>query len=290
MSTSAGLPSPNGSHATPEALDVFVPYFEAKSAYDVERTMSFYSPSRTSHNDATLGWTFESWDAIRGVLTEYMPKWGDGISYATEILGDERSAVLFIYDSPELFGGEVRAISAVDLEDGRFTRFVDYWDSRHFGAATAAGMRAPLDAFPQTFGDETLPSNADSAISQLVDELSDALAASQAARATELFAADAVMEDMTLRTSLRGRRAIGGHLERALDRLPYGPGTNVRRILGNELGGGFEWVNLEHPVGRGVVALAMDPQGLISRFTTVWDGALLGPDALAGLTRLALDL
>ena len=32
-------------------------------------------------------------------------------------------------DTPELFGGELRILAAVDFRDGKIVRWVDYWDA-----------------------------------------------------------------------------------------------------------------------------------------------------------------
>lgn len=60
--------------------------------------------------------------------------------------------------------------------------------------------------------------------------------------------------------------------------------------MGNELGGGYEWRNDRDEAARGIVALALDPSGLIGGFTTVWDGTLVGDDRLSSLATLALEL
>lgn len=140
------------SHAEGGVAEHLVGYFTAKSSQDREGLMQYYSRSQTSHNDGVLGWVRDSWAGIDGLYADYMPGWGEGRIYATRVFGDERSAVLFLTEGPETFGAEIRAICAVDLTDGKVTRWVDYWDSRDFGVETAAGMRLPDDQFPATFG------------------------------------------------------------------------------------------------------------------------------------------
>jgi hypothetical protein len=88
-----------------------------------------------------------------------MPQWPAGAkSYPTRILGDMTSAVVFVTDTPELFGGEIRAISIADLEDGRIVRLVDYWDGRGFGAELAGPLRGPADSYPHDLGGSTVTS------------------------------------------------------------------------------------------------------------------------------------
>ena len=60
-----------------------------------------------------------TWDALKAVFTQYMPGWGPtGRSYATTIHGGEASALLHMVDTPELFGGELRILGAIDFVDG----------------------------------------------------------------------------------------------------------------------------------------------------------------------------
>ncbi len=37
--------------------------------------MSYFSPSLASYIDATLGWDFGSYDALKAVFEQYMPGW-----------------------------------------------------------------------------------------------------------------------------------------------------------------------------------------------------------------------
>jgi hypothetical protein len=114
-------------------LDTF---FETKTACDLEGTMSYFSPDMASYIDVTLGWEFDSYDALKGVFTQYMPNWAPPArSYATRILSGETSALVHMVDTPELFGGELRILAAIDF--GKIVRWVDYWDSSAFGAADA---------------------------------------------------------------------------------------------------------------------------------------------------------
>ena len=38
------------------------------------------------YSDATLGWV-TSWESLRGIFAQFMPDWGDGVAYATAVLG-----------------------------------------------------------------------------------------------------------------------------------------------------------------------------------------------------------
>jgi hypothetical protein len=50
--------------------------------------------------------------------------------------------------APELFGGELRILAAVDFGDGKIVRCVDYWDSSSFDDALYAQLRTPVDWLP----------------------------------------------------------------------------------------------------------------------------------------------
>jgi hypothetical protein len=77
--------------------------------------------------DATLGWDFDSYDALQAVFAQYMPNWAPPArSYSTAILSNETSALVHMVDTPELFGGELRILAAVDFADGKIIRWVDY--------------------------------------------------------------------------------------------------------------------------------------------------------------------
>jgi hypothetical protein len=115
----------DSAHASPAVARLLRDYHEAKSRHDVEATMSFFSRDNLVYSDATLG-TAGSWDSLHDLFSLYMPGWGEGVSYATAVLGDERSAVVVLRDSPELFGAEILALAAVDFGgDGKITRWVE---------------------------------------------------------------------------------------------------------------------------------------------------------------------
>ncbi|CAA9406629.1 MAG: hypothetical protein AVDCRST_MAG03-1568, partial [uncultured Rubrobacteraceae bacterium] len=107
--TTKHLPTPNTTYATPAVAAILEPYFEAKTGQDVEGLMSFYAKERTSHNDAVIGWTNLNWEILRDLFAQYMPTFGDGRSYATQVLGDENSAVVFVTNEAAVFGGDMRA-------------------------------------------------------------------------------------------------------------------------------------------------------------------------------------
>jgi ketosteroid isomerase-like protein len=286
-----GTPYPDiagTSHATAAAAAFFRSFFTAKTGRDVEATHAHFHPGKTVYFDATLGWALRSNADVRAMWERYMPRWPAGArSYPTQVLGDMTSAVVFVTDTPELFGGEIRAISIADLQDGTMVRLVDYWDGRGFGAGLAGSLRVPAESYPDDLGAGTVTSRP-GPVATAARELSAAFAAGDADRAGELFSYDAVFEDMALRTQLRGQAAIVRYLRRALPALPYAR-ASVRHVAGAGQGGGYEWRAEGQRVAVGAAALELSQDGTITRFTVIWDGSLLDDQAITALAAGAVD-
>lgn len=125
MTTGASAP------AGPALAGTIEPLFATKTSCDVDATMAFFAPDISSYIDATLGWDLAGWETLKGVFAQYMPGWGPPArSYATRTLAGERSTLVHMVDTPELFGGELRILAAIDTDDeGGVIRWVDYWDS-----------------------------------------------------------------------------------------------------------------------------------------------------------------
>jgi hypothetical protein len=280
-------------HATPRAAKFFESFFTAKSRHDVDATMNHFSKTTLTYIDATLGWPMYTYDELKNVFVQYMPKWPpSGLSYPTLILGDEHSTLVAFTDTPELFGSEIRILAAVDMKEGKVIRWIDYWDGRNFGAELAAKMRTPADKFPTDFKESTASDNAAPAIRKAAEKLQAAFAGNDAKGAAALLSSDAIYEDMTLRTQVLGRLAIERYLGRALAKLPAGVGSPLLHVVGGDMGGGYEWQAApayRASVRRGITAITLDQDGKITRLTTVWDGAMI-PDAdMKALIVLSLE-
>jgi hypothetical protein len=280
-------------HASPQAAELFHSYFTAKSQHDPVTTMAHFSVEKLTYIDAALGWPFGSHDALADLFRTYMPQWPEsGLSYATRILGDENSALVAFTDTPELFGSEIRILAAIDLENGKIVRWVDYWDGRHFGTELAAQLRTPAEQFPTDLGEVTVTRTTAAPILDAANNLHTAITNQNAAAAAQLFSEDAVYEDMTLRTQILGRLAIERYLERVLTEVPYGVGSTLAHIVGGEMGGGYEWKAApayQDTVRHGITALELDANGKITRLTTVWDGAMIADEQIAALMLLSLE-
>ncbi|MCZ8516682.1 hypothetical protein O9H85_30730 [Paenibacillus filicis] len=275
-------------HATKEVASIFHSFFTAKTMRDVNATMSHFDPDNMVYYDATLGWPFLSFNALKSTLEQYMPTWANGKSYPTRILGDSNSAIVFFTDTPELFGNEIRIMGSVNFKEGKIVRWVDYWDGRTWPMGDLAKNQTPADKFPETLGEDTVEETASTVMRKVANKLNESFANNDAAAAADLFSYDAVFEDM-LRANIQGQLAISRYLKRALKDLPYGSGASVRHVLGSDLGGGYEWRSDSRPVPRGNIALELDADGKITRLTSIWDGSLLSDDAMASLVNLSIE-
>lgn len=278
------------SHASDEVRTFFASFFTAKSRHDVAETMEHFSPHLVTYTDVTLGWPMDGFDIVQDLFIQYMPNWGEGLSYPTRIIGGANSAIVAFTDTPELFGGELRLLGAVDIKDGKIVRWADYWDGRRLDADLYQKLRTPEEKFPTDFKESSINVTASPTIRSISSQLQGAFATANAEEASSLFTYDAVYEDMTLRTQLLGRAEIERYLSRILPQAPFGEGAKLRHIVGNDLGGGFEWIGSPKlGVQFGITALELDAQGSISRLTSVYDGRQLLDDELQNLVLLSLD-
>lgn len=257
-------------------------YFRIKTSCDVAATMEWFSHNMATYTDATLGWDVDSFDAVQAVFEQYMPNWAPPArSYSTRILSNENSALIHMVDTPELFGGELRILAAVDFADGKIVRWVDYWDATAFDADLYAQMRTPGDAFPTDLKDDVVATQAAPEVTAAATELQLAFSTGDAKAASALLHTDVVFEDMTLRARLLGGIETAGYLTRVLDDVPYGRASVLRHVVGGHQGGGFEWTAADGLVG--ITAIELDADGLITRVTSVYDGRQLPLERKTGL-------
>jgi hypothetical protein len=260
-------------------------FFETKTACDVEGTMAYFSPGLASYIDATLGWDFDSYDALKGVFEQYMPNWSPPArSYATRILSNETSALVHMVDTPELFGGELRILAAIDFADGKIVRWVDYWDSSTYDSRLYEQFRTPADGFPTDLKDGAVPTQAAPDLVETATRLQRAFGSADATAAGGLLHTDVVLEDMALRAQVIGRIETVAYLDRVLDQVPYGGSSALRHVVGGSAGGAFEWTaGPDAGALVGITALERDADGLITRITSVYDSRQLDPERKASL-------
>jgi hypothetical protein len=277
-------------HATPQVAQFFKSYFTAKSEHKPAVTTDHFSEQHLTYIDATLGWPFYSKKAMTELFEQYMPKWPPtGLSYPTRISGDTNSALAAFTDTPELFGGEIRILAAIDFKDGKIVRWIDYWDGRSFGMEAEAKSRTPPDKFPTNFDYDVTGDGASAKIKEVSQKLASAFAAGNAAAAAALFSYDAVYADRALRSLVLGRQAIGAYLARILPTVPYGKSVKLMHVVGSDQGGGFEWTNNGSSVKRGVVAIDLDGVGQIVRLVTTWDNGIMSDSELQALVLLSIE-
>jgi hypothetical protein len=255
----------------------FERFFDTKTACDVDGTMSYFSRDLATYTDATLGWALDSFDGLRSVFEQYMPAWGPPArSYFTGISSNEVSALVHMVDTPELFGGELRILAAVDFRDGHVVRWIDYWDGGTFDADLYAQLRTPEPQFPRDLKDAEVPTQASPRLASIATALQDAFARADTAPAFDLLHTDVVLDDMSLRAHLVGRIETVRYLERVLPDVPYGRASTLRHVVGGEAGGGFEWTaGPAHDRLVGITALELDADGLVTRITSVYDSRQL---------------
>ena len=263
----------------------FDSFFATKTACDLEGTMSYFSPNLASYIDATLGWDLNGYDALKGVFEQYMPNWSPPArSYATGVLSNETSALVHMVDTPELFGGELRILAAIDFIDGKIVRWVDYWDASWFDGELYAQLRTPAEVFPKHLKNAQVPTQAAPELIAAATALQQAFRAGDGLAAATLMHTDVVVEDMSLRTQVIGRIAATHYLSRILGDAPYGRSSRLRHVVGGQGGGGFEWSAGPDADGlAGITALEIDADGLITKITSVYDSRQLEPDRKAAL-------
>jgi hypothetical protein len=280
----------NTSHATPQAASFFKSYFTAKSEHKPVPTTDHFSEAHLTYIDAALGWPFYNKKGMTDIFEQFMPKWPPtGLSYPTRISGDTHSALVAFTDTPELFGGEIRILAAIDFKDGKVVRWIDYWDGRSFGTETAAKMRTPPDKFPTNFDYEVASDGASAKIKEAAGKLAAAFAAGDAKAADDLFSNDAVYLDRALRARVLGKLAIGKYLSRVLATVPYGKGSKLRHVVGSDQGGGYEWTNDNNSVKRGIVAIELNGAGQIDRLDTTWDNGVMSDADLQALVLQSIE-
>ena len=285
-----GFGASDTSHADPSAVKFFSSYFTAKSRQQVDATMSHFHRDMLTYADTTLGWDTSTFAAEQEIFATYMPKWGKGRSYPTRIIGGPKSAIVEFTDTPELFGGELRIVGAVDLKDGKILRWADYWDSTTYDDVAFQKILTPKDHFPTSYREDKVGDNASELITKTAKAFHAALASGDAAAASEMLTYDAVYEDAVLHSQIVGRSGIQRYLSRILSAAPFGQGSTLRHVVGGDLGGGFEWAAAaSSPVRVGITSLTLDPKGRISRVAMMYDGRSIPRAEREHLVVLSMD-
>lgn len=265
-------PLVDGSHAEQEAALFFRDFFEAKNSRDVERFLTFFSPDFTAFCDAALGSKRTGWDEVKAMYQQYMPNWGLGRSYPLRVLGGPKSAVVFLTNTRELFGGDLYILSSVDLDGGKVQRWTDYWDSAGFDDSKFDSLVRKGPDFASEFGAGRAAAH---------PELRAACEAlhrgcTEGTGLDEVFTRDVIWEDLACKSQYIGRAAVTRMLRRSLHDLPFGPGAAIRHVVGGSNGGGYEWIgSASFKQISGIHAIELDDAGLIARVTAAYDSRRL---------------
>jgi len=295
--TTAG---PTGDHplppdlrcCNPEAAQLLTDFFETKNSHDVEATMQFISPDLSVYADVTLGWELNGYDALREVWAQYMPTWGEGRSYPTAILGavtqGDGSAVVHFTDTSELFGAEMRVAAAVDVNNGKITRWADYWDSGNYSAAKFAEHRLPDPEVPISL--RSAPAACAARLDETAARLAAAISVGDMNEVGRLMTYDAIYEDRAVRVKIEGRSPVLRYLQRSAPISPIGCGLLRGHTVGGTLGGAFEWGRRDgHAVKNGITTVWLDRDGSITHVVTTWDSRNLRDDDRRHLASLGVD-
>ena len=114
------------SHATPALVEFLRHYFQTKSRHDADAFVKVFDTARITYIDTVLGLHLSAVN-FEGTTRSIMASWpADAKSYPLRIIGDADSAVMFFEDTPTMFGTKLRGIAALDMEDGKVVRQVDY--------------------------------------------------------------------------------------------------------------------------------------------------------------------
>jgi hypothetical protein len=87
-------------------------------------------------------------------------------------------------------------------------RRIDHWDSRSFGAETAAKMQTPANKFPTNFDYDVASESTSAKITGVAQKLAAAFTAGDAKADDELFSNDAVYLDRVASAHPRQARQI----------------------------------------------------------------------------------
>lgn len=276
------------SHAAPALVEFLRHYFQSKSRHDADAWLQDFDTSKIVYIETVLGLSLNPAN-FESSLRAIMASWGEGaVSYPLRIIGDMDSAVIFFEDTPAMFGHELRGVAALDMENGKITRQVDYWDGRR---APLAATRLPDPQYPADLGVSVVAERSPNAVLHgIVSQLHAALSTGNSSAAAALFDVDAVWEDRTARTLIDGGLAIERYVARAWDILPYGDGATIRHVVGSAQGGGYEWIGRRVAVTDfGMTALKLNESRMITWISSVWDASHASYAAMATLTGLSLE-
>ena len=81
--------------------------------------------------------------------------------------------------------------------------------------------------------------------------------------------------------------AVRRYFDRGSEALPYGAGSLVHQIVGIAQGGAYEWD--ERTFRKGITAIKLSPEGLITQLTSIWGVFGIDNGTVAALAQLSIE-
>jgi hypothetical protein len=200
--------------------------------------------------------------------------------------GGTGSVMLEFTDTPELFGADC-VLGAVDVVDGKITRWADYWDSAACDSKGYEKMKRPPVDPPLAL--RSKPAATSARIRDVTSKLVEMLSGGDTEGTATLFSYDGVFEDRSLNMKIVGFPAINRYLARVNHKSPFGRGVKLGHVVGGDAGGGFEWASSSSPVKTGAAALSINAEGQITRANIVYDSRDLLATSRNKLAALTLE-
>jgi len=248
-------------------------YFAAKSRHDLDSLVGSFDPD-IAYEDAVLSRRTAGADQLRATYAAIFAAVPDsaGSSLTWSAGSDGGGAVQFLNDAA-LFGAPMCVVAVIELARGRVTRQRDYWDGRALPAPVLAGLRAKYPAHLPPAGLTAVQRSPRNPVLGAAARAYRAALESGSSIAG-LLAGNVVLEDRALGVRVVTRDAVAAHLARWSAALPYGRGARETNVVGGAGGGAWEWTAspaFAEPVGAGVTAVRLAPDGRIAELVFGWD-------------------
>jgi ketosteroid isomerase-like protein len=264
-------PDPAGFHAWARK------YFAAKSRHDLDALIGSFDPD-IAYEDAVLCRRTAGADQMRATYAAIFAAVPDSArSCLTWSAGSEGGGAVQFLNDAALFGAPMRVVAVIELDCGRVTRQRDYWDGRALPAPALAGL---LAAYPAHTPPAGLAAVQRSPRARVLGAAARAYRAAleSGSSIAGLLAGNVVLEDPARGVRVVTRDAVAAHVARWSAALPYGRGARETNIVGGEGGGAWEWTAspaFAEPVGAGVTAVRLAPDGRIAELVFGWDTSRL---------------
>ena len=223
-------------------------YFSAKSGRDADKISTYFGADvvyednslrrRMTGNNAYI---HDQWQALFSSVAPG-PR-----SLLDAAHGTMSGAAVELTNEAGLFTSvPSQGLSIVDLRDGKIVRITDYWDSAQISEAEWTGLQAGFAMNPAwqatDTGNHPGTASATAGLQTLVEQFFVAYSAGSAASSLAFFDANATYVNKPLGIEAQGTAAIAKVLNATLNLLPDGLGAHLTHVVGDEFGGGVEWM------------------------------------------------